>query len=95
MRAWPGDSVAQGGGGSAAAWPGAARPVAVPEVVPEVVLGEAAQGPQASLPLAAEGVQRWVWHSRWGSMLIEARDGAVYVNGQPVEPAPPPSSGAG
>lgn len=42
---------------------------------------------QAALPLAAEGVVRYVWRSRYGDMLIEARGGEVYVNGQRVEPA--------
>lgn len=42
---------------------------------------------QAALPLAAEGVERYVWESRFGSMLIEVVDGVVYVNGQEVERA--------
>ncbi len=50
---------------------------------------------QADLPLAADGVLRYVWESRFGPMLIEAREGRSYVNGQavvPVEPAVSPSS---
>lgn len=39
---------------------------------------------QADLPLAAEGVLRYVWESRFGSMLIEVKDGRVFVNGQAV-----------
>jgi hypothetical protein len=42
--------------------------------------------PQDALPLATEGVQRYVWESRFGAMLIEVVDGVAYVNGQRVEP---------
>ena len=45
--------------------------------------------PQGDLPLATEGVLRYVWGSRWGEMLIEVVDGVAYVNGQRVEPAHP------
>jgi hypothetical protein len=41
--------------------------------------------PQEVLPLAAEGVQRYVWEGRFGSMLIEVVDGIAYVNGDRVE----------
>lgn len=44
---------------------------------------------QAELPLAAEGVLRYVWEHRFGRMLIEVRDGRVFVNGGSVEPANP------
>ena len=37
-------------------------------------------------PLAAQGVQRYVWDGRFGAMLIEVKDGLAYVNGQRVEP---------
>ena len=50
-----------------------------------------ADSPQADLPLAAEGVLRHLWEGRFGAMLIEVRDGRVFVNGhwvQPVEPVP-------
>jgi hypothetical protein len=51
---------------------------------PEVLrLREESQ--QEALPLATEGVQRYVWESRFGSMLIEVVDGAAYVNGDRVE----------
>lgn len=39
------------------------------------------------LPLAADGVQRHVWESRFGSMLIEVRGGQIFVNGSLVERA--------
>lgn len=39
-----------------------------------------------SLPLASDGVQRWVWHGRYGAMLIEVIGDDVFVNGQRVEP---------
>lgn len=48
--------------------------------------------PQVELPLAAEGVLRYVWESRFGSMLIEVRAGRVYVNGQLVVPVEPCAS---
>jgi len=40
---------------------------------------------QERLPLATEGVQRFVWESRFGSMLIEVVDGVAYVNGKRVD----------
>lgn len=43
--------------------------------------------PQLDLPLAADGVQRQVWESRFGAMLLEVRNGQVFVNGCLVEPA--------
>ena len=46
-----------------------------------------AETPQVDLPLATEGVLRYVWESQFGSMLIEVKDGKSYVNGQLVEPA--------
>jgi len=53
-------------------------------LLPEILLGIPPQEPL--LPLATEGVQRFVWEGRFGAMLIEVRDGTAYVNGQPVEP---------
>lgn len=44
---------------------------------------------QAALPLATEGVLCYVWKHRWGSMLIEVREGRVFVNGGLVESAQP------
>lgn len=52
---------------------------------PEILLG-AQPADQPALPLAADGVQRHVWHSAYGPMLIEVRDGAAFVNGQRVTP---------
>jgi len=43
--------------------------------------------PQADLSLASEGVLRYVWESSFGAILVEVKDGSVYVNGQLVEPA--------
>lgn len=51
----------------------------------EVLLRQADDG-QASLPLASAGVQRWVWESRYGPMLIEVIAGEIFVNGSRVEP---------
>jgi hypothetical protein len=40
----------------------------------------AAASLQQPLPLATEGVLRYMWESRFGSMLIEVVDGVAYVN---------------
>lgn len=50
----------------------------------EVLLRRSHDG-QAALPLAAPGVQRWVWESRYGTMLIEVIRDQIFVNGQRVE----------
>ena len=42
---------------------------------------------QAPLPLASEGVHRWVWESQFGAMLIEVVDDVPFVNGVRVERA--------
>lgn len=54
-------------------------------LLPEVLMG-AQPTDQPALPLAAEGVQRYVWQSAFGPMLIEVRDGSAFVNGQRVTP---------
>jgi hypothetical protein len=53
--------------------------------------------PQAELDLATEGVLRYVWQGRFGTMLIEVIEDRVYVDGQLVErcAAAPESSGRG
>ncbi len=55
-------------------------------LLPEVL---ARQEPsvQADLPLVSEGVQRYLWEGRFGPVLVEVKQGDVYVNGQLVEPA--------
>ncbi len=53
------------------------------------VLYRRADEPQSELPLATGGVRCHVWESRFGRMLIEVRDGRIYVNGGLVEPAEP------
>tara|TARA_B100001105_G_scaffold193316_2_gene157369 strand:+ start:2240 stop:2455 length:216 start_codon:yes stop_codon:yes gene_type:complete len=61
-------------------------------LLPEV-LTRLEPSPQAELQLAAEGVLRYVWESKFGPMLIEVRNGYTYVNGQLVEQVdrdPPP-----
>ncbi len=40
---------------------------------------------QISLPLATSGIQRYVWESRFGEILIEVIGNLLYVNGQVVE----------
>jgi hypothetical protein len=51
--------------------------------LPEVLMG-AQPIDQPALPLATEGVQRYVWQSAYGPMLIEVHDGAAFVNGKRV-----------
>ena len=53
-------------------------------LAPEVLLR--ADDTQAALPLASEGVSRWVWESRYGPILIEVIGDRVFVNGELVEP---------
>ena len=56
---------------------------------PEVRLGTGHHDDaQSALPLATEGVLRWVWESKFGAILIEVVDGQVFVNGELVEPHP-------
>jgi hypothetical protein len=43
---------------------------------------------QRALPLATQGIQRYVWDSRFGSILIEVVGDQTFVNGVRVEPAP-------
>lgn len=45
--------------------------------------------PQPQLTLASDGVQCHVWESRYGPVLIEVKDGQIFVNGQRVERAEP------
>ena len=52
-------------------------------LLPQILLRPAGDEPE--LPLSTEGVQCYVWQSRFGEMLIEVHDGAVYVNGSRVE----------
>jgi hypothetical protein len=52
-------------------------------VLPEVLLGPR-RADQPALPLASQGVQRYVWESNFGPMLIEVHDGVAFVNGQRV-----------
>jgi hypothetical protein len=56
-----------------------------PPLMPEVMCGQSDE-PQSALPLAAQGVQRFVWQMRHGAILIEVRGGMAYVNGERVEP---------
>jgi hypothetical protein len=61
-------------------------------LLPEVLVTRG-ERPQGELPLAAEGVLRYVWESRFGPMLIEVKHGRAYVNEEAVEPAEPPPAG--
>jgi hypothetical protein len=51
----------------------------------DVVVGQT-DAAQPLLPLASEGVQRWVWQSKFGAILIEVVGPDVFINGQRVEP---------
>lgn len=59
-------------------------------LLPEHLLPPPGPAAEATLDLTPAGVQRWVWRSRFGPMLIEVRDGGIYVNGGRVEPAEAP-----
>lgn len=50
---------------------------------PEVLL-RSNDDRQPLLPLTTDGVARWVWQGRFGSMLIEVVGDSVYVNGAKV-----------
>jgi hypothetical protein len=52
---------------------------------PEIHVG-AAPSAEPELPLATDGVLRYVWHGKFGDMLVEVRDGRSFVNGQAVDP---------
>jgi hypothetical protein len=52
---------------------------------PEILISTHAAD-QAAIAFASDGVQRDVWHSAFGPMLIEVRDGAAFVNGKQVLP---------
>jgi hypothetical protein len=53
---------------------------------PELLSLAATAAHSEPLPVAA-GDQRSVWDSRYGSIVIEVRNGQVFVNGTWVEPA--------
>lgn len=55
---------------------------------PDVLL-PASDDAQATLPLASQDIQRWLWNSRYGAILIEVMGDDVFVNGQRVEPHAP------
>lgn len=57
-------------------------------LLPEVLVRPSASS-QADLPLAAEGVLRYLWEGKFGPMLIEVKNGMAFVNGQAVERAEP------
>jgi hypothetical protein len=52
---------------------------------PNVILSPDEQV-EPSLPLGSDGVQRWVWRSRFGEVLIEVVGEQSFVNGQAVAP---------
>lgn len=58
-----------------------------PDDPPPAAAGAGAPAPQPRLDIDPEGVQRIVWESRYGPILIELVGDAVLVNGERVEPA--------
>ena len=54
-----------------------------PAPVLDIVIGRTDDA-QPPLPLASDGVLRWLWHSRFGEILIEVIDDDVFVNGKQV-----------
>ena len=68
----------------------ARKPVAVNAPVFLETLLRRDDDAQRPLPLSTEGIQRHVWESRYGTILIEVIDGRVLVNGEAVEPAESP-----
>lgn len=56
--------------------------------IPEVHVGLVNRN-EPELPLAADDVLRYVWHGKFGDMLLEVREGHPFVNGEAVEPALP------
>lgn len=50
----------------------------------DVVVGQT-DDTQPALPLASDGVLRWVWQSKFGAILIEVVGPDVFINGQRVE----------
>lgn len=58
-------------------------------LLPQILLRQT-DSPQTDLDLATDGMLRYGWSSQWADMLIEARGGVVYVNGQRVGTTPAP-----
>lgn len=42
---------------------------------------------QEDLPLAADGVLRYIWEGRFGPMLIDVMEGRAFMNGELVQTA--------
>lgn len=56
-----------------------------PSTQPDIHLGRPPSEPE--LALVSDGVQRYVWESAFGPILIEVSEGAVFVNGERVQSA--------
>lgn len=61
---------------------------------PALGAGLGANKESLTQPLAAAGVCRDVWESRFGAVLIEVRGDEVFVNGKSVEPVRTEEQGA-
>lgn len=59
-----------------------ARPAAARAPGPDALAGHMHAEP--AVPAATGNTQRWVWHGRFGAMLIEVIGERIYVNGQQV-----------
>jgi hypothetical protein len=75
-------------------YPSIPRVDPMPAAAPDAA-EQAASPAQPRLDLDPAGVQRIVWESRYGPILIEIVGDRVLVNGQPVEPASLPPRPAG
>ena len=62
------------------------RPSAI--LPPMTVAAPDVQG-AAPTGVAARAVMRWVWHSRFGTIVIEVRGDDVFVDGDRVTPHAP------
>lgn len=58
-------------------------------LLPEILMG-AEPADQTALAFASVGIERCLWRSAFGPMLIEVRDGAAFVNGEQVVPMAAP-----
>jgi hypothetical protein len=55
-------------------------------LLPEIRIG-GSDVDQVPLELASDGVLRYIWHGKFGQMLIEVRAGVAYVDGKRVTSA--------
>lgn len=68
------------------AWLGRAASAPTPAAQP---LEPVQPHPATSLQACEPADESHLWRGRYGTILIEVRDGTVYVDGDPVRPADP------